>query len=86
MSNAPNLKVIDVRDVTSENIQQFIDDLTYGAYRYNRLHRPDIPYLRWASVFGADTVEQCEARFQKEAFATYRGRVPNTPYAGGWAW
>ncbi len=45
-------------------IGEFIDELTYQCYVYNRLRSPDIKPEQWAGIF--NNVEALEKRFQTE--------------------
>ncbi len=44
--------------------QEFIDELTYSCYQFNRLRSPEISPDRWSKIFqNADTLER---RLQQE--------------------
>jgi hypothetical protein len=45
--------------------QQFIDELTYLNYRYNRQHSPDIKADTWVAVYGQNTYSM-ERRYLQE--------------------
>jgi len=47
-------------------MSQFLDDLNYRCYFYNRTRSPDIWYQWWGAVFGEEAVEKLERRLQAE--------------------
>lgn len=47
-------------------LAEFIDELRYANYRYNRRITPLVTIEEWRSIFG-DATDAMEARFQAEA-------------------
>lgn len=63
-----------LRKIVSDlHIQGVVDDLTFAAYKNNRLRRPDIKPEQWAKVFGEEQGRLLEERF----LSWWRGQHPN---------
>jgi hypothetical protein len=55
--------------------QAIVDDLTFAAYKNNRLRRPDITPESWAKIFGTEKGAALERRFLK----WWIGQHPSQP-------
>lgn len=52
------------KDTTSEEVDGFMDELTYQCYHFNRDISPDTTPEQWSKIFA--NVDLLEQRYQKE--------------------